>query len=132
MPRPTVMTPEVIAKLEEAFTWGVSDVEACLWAGIAPASLYLYQEKHPKFSERKEALKSTPDLYAQRVVTEKIKRGDKDTAKWWLERRKKKLFGNNVDVTTDGKALPTPILGGLSKEDGDDVSGNSREVDSTN
>ena len=65
-------------------------------------------------------LKSTPDLFAQKTMTQKIMRGDKDSAKWWLERRKKKEFGNNVDVTTNGKDLPTPILGGLTKEDGDD------------
>ena len=63
MARPTVMTPEVIAKLEEAFAWGCSDIEACLWADIAPKTLYVYQEKNPEFAQRKAALKETQGTY---------------------------------------------------------------------
>ena len=56
--RPTVMTKDTIAKLEEAFKCGASDLEACFYADISKDSLYNYQKKHPEFIERKEALKN--------------------------------------------------------------------------
>lgn len=111
MARPTVMTPEVIAKLEEAFAWGCSDVEACLWADIAPATLYQYQEKYPKFTERKAELKETPVLLSRKAVVNAIKRGDKVTALAYLDRKKKDEFSTRSEHTgKDGKDLPTPII----------------------
>ncbi len=111
MSRPTVMTPEVIAKLEEAFAWGCTDVEACLWAGIAEPTLYLYQDKNPKFIERKKALKETPVLLSRKAVVNAIKKGDRVTAMAYLDRKKKDEFSTRSEVTgKDGKDLPTPIL----------------------
>jgi len=111
MPRPTVMTPETIAKLEEAFAWGCTDTEACLWADIAQKTLYLYQEKHPEFIHRKESLKDTPLLLARKTVVNAIKKGDRDTAMKYLERKKKDEFSLRSEHTgKDGKDLPTPII----------------------
>lgn len=114
--RATVMTEQVIDKLEEAFSWGCSDVEACLWAGIAPATLYKYQERNPDFAERKAELKETPILLARKTVISGVKK-DPKLALDFLGRKAKKEFGTNVDITTNGKELPTPILGGLTKQD---------------
>lgn len=116
--RKTIMTPVVIAKLEEAFAWGCTDIEACLWAGIDKSTLYNYQEKNPSFVDRKESLKETPILQARKTVVAAVEK-DPKIAMDYLSRKAKKEFGNNVDVTTDGKALPMPILGGLTQaEDG--------------
>lgn len=118
MSRPTVMTPEVIAKLEEAFAWGCTDVEACLWADIATKTLYLYQEKNPDFIQRKAELKETPILLARKTVIRGVSK-DPKLALDFLGRKAKKEFGNNVDVTTNGKDLPTPILGGITQAQDD-------------
>ena len=120
MARPTVMTPEVIAKLEEAFAWGCSDIEACLWADIAPATLYQYQEKNPAFTERKAALKEKPVLLARKAVVKAIQQGDKVTALAYLDRKKKDEFSTKVENDVRVKELPRPILGGESKKDADD------------
>jgi hypothetical protein len=40
-----------------------------------------------------------------------------DTRKWYLSKVLPKKFGDKLDVTSDGKALPTPIYGGESKKD---------------
>lgn len=114
--RPTIMAPELIAKLEEAFAWGCSDIEACLWAEIAPATLYKFQKRHPEFVERKAALKETPILLSRKAVVNAIKRGDKVTALAYLDRKKKDEFSTkqNIDHTTNGKELPAPILGGAT------------------
>lgn len=110
MGRPSVMTPEVIAKLEEAFAWGCTDREACLWAGIAQPTLYLYQEKHPEFIDRKEALKDTPILNSRATVARSVKK-DPRMAMDYLSRKKKDEFSTKAetDITSGGNAL-SPIL----------------------
>lgn len=109
MPRPTVMTPEVIAKLEEAFAWGCSDVEACLWADISPAALYVYQEKNPKFQERKAELKETPIMLARKSVIKGVKQNP-DIALKFLERKKKDEFSTKTENDVRVKELPKPIM----------------------
>ena len=48
--RPTIMTPQVLQKLELAFSYGCTDDEACFFADIAPATLYNYQKEYPEFT----------------------------------------------------------------------------------
>lgn len=101
------MTDEVIAKLEEAFAWGCTDIEACLWAGIAEKTLYLYQEKNPQFIQRKARLKETPILLSRKVVVDAVKSGDKDMAKWLLPRKRREEFSERfeADITSGGEKL---------------------------
>lgn len=70
--RKTVMTPSVLVKLEQAFSLGCSDLEACYYAGIGKSTLYDYQKLHLEFSERKEELKSKPVLLARQTVMKGI------------------------------------------------------------
>lgn len=85
--RPTIMTPEVIGKLETAFKAGLTDKRACLHAGINPDTLYEYCKKNPKFAEKKELLKEDTIGRAQLVVRLAILNNDVNTAKWYLERK---------------------------------------------
>jgi len=101
--RPTVMTPEILAKLEHAFSIGATDLEACFFAGIGKTTLYEYQEKNPEFAERKEALKDKLVLKSRHVVAEALDNGDKQTAQWYLERKKKDEF--SVKTQTDMQSL---------------------------
>jgi hypothetical protein len=39
-----------------------------------------------------------------------IKDGNTQDAKWWLARKRRGEFGDNLDVTSDGKTLPTSII----------------------
>ena len=98
MARPTIMTPEVIAKLEEAYAWGCTDPEACLWANIALATLYKYQEKNPKFTERKKELQETPIMLSRKNIVNALLRGDRETAKWMLERKRKSEFSTKTET----------------------------------
>jgi hypothetical protein len=38
-----------------------------------------------------------------------------DAKKWIASKLKPKKYGDKIDMTTNGKDLPTPILGGLSR-----------------
>lgn len=100
--RHTVMTQSVVDKLEQAFSMGCPDIEACLYAGINRATLYLYQKKHPEFIDRKEMLKKLPTMKARKTVHDDL--NNSGTAKWYLEKKEKKEFSshNSTDMNLDG------------------------------
>lgn len=95
--RPTVMTTEIINKLQESWSLGCSDLEACYYANISATALYEYQRANPGFAERKAILKEKLVLKARALVQKAIDEGDKDMAKWYLERKKKEEFSTKVE-----------------------------------
>lgn len=104
--RPTVMTPEVIQKLEEVFEIGGTDTEACLIAGIGKTAFYNFCQDNPEFVERKEELKQMPKYKARYNINKAIKDGDKSISQWYLERKGKDEFAQRVEQTgKDGKDL---------------------------
>ena len=88
--RPTVMTPEIIDKLEYVFAFGGTDKEACLFAGLGMETLYNYQRNHPEFAEQKDLLKSNPILLARMTLVKEL--GNIETAKWFLTRKRRNEF----------------------------------------
>ena len=114
--RPTVMTETTVGKLESAFSWGCTDIEACLYAGINPDTLYEYYKKNPKFSEHKERLKETPNLKARQVLNLAIQQKDKQAAQWWLERKKKEEFSTRSELVQ-----PEPIKVFVTKAEQDEA-----------
>lgn len=97
--RPPSVDAMVLKKLEEAFAYGATDLEASFYAGISAATLYNYQEKNPDFVERKEALKQQPVLLARQTVIQGLH--DPANARWYLERRAKKEFSVRVENVDD-------------------------------
>lgn len=83
--RPSVITDEVLRKLEEAFGNGATDAEACGLAGISKSTLYLYCNQNQDFSDRKENLKSMPTYHAKVSILKAIKT-DSKMAMDYLER----------------------------------------------
>ena len=108
--RPTVMTPEVVNKLEQAFSMGCSDVEACLFADISKQTLYDYQAKYPEFVDRKERLKEKLVLKARSVIADALNRKDENTAKWYLERKAKNEFSTKVENETTINGIETALV----------------------
>lgn len=108
MARPTKMTPETLDKLRQAYLIGANDREAYGYAGISHETFYNYIEKHPEFREQITDWQNEPILKAKTTITKSL--SDPLHAKWYLERKVKKEYGSNVDVTTDGEKLPAPIL----------------------
>lgn len=103
------MTPETLAKLDEAFALGCTDSEACLMADISPATLYSWQNTYPEFLERKNALKETPFLMARKTII-----GSLDNPQYafeFMKRKKKDEFSDRSELTgKDGEALNVSIL----------------------
>ena len=106
--RPTVMTPEVIRKLEDAFSWGCTDLEACCFANIGKTALYDYCEKKPDFAEHKETLKNNPVMKAKRVVMTALDADDVNSAHKVIERKE----GTKIkqDITSGGQPLNTWVI----------------------
>lgn len=100
--RPSVMTPENIGKLEEAFALGCTDLEACFYADISKDALYDYQNKHPEFTERKEQLKERPIFLARQSVIKDMQE-DGDLALKFLERKKRDEFSTKQDLNLGGQ-----------------------------
>lgn len=99
--RPSSITPEVLAKLEQAFAMGCSDREAVLYADICMDALYRYQKDHPEFAERKALLKEKPVLKARSVVVNSL--SDPETSKWYLERKTKGEFNARQSIEHSGE-----------------------------
>lgn len=108
--RKTVMTPEVLTKLEQAFSIGCPDDEACIYADISRMTLRRYQEKNPEFCERKELLKQKLVLKARTNIAHKIQEGDIEVSKWYAERKRKAEFSTRQELTgQDGRNL-IPVI----------------------
>lgn len=110
--RKSVMTKDVLAKLEQAFAWGCTNKEACVWAGISVDALIDYEHKNPNFAKHKELLRETPNLKARQVLNIALAQKDKQTAQWWLERKRKDEFSTRAEVVQ-----PEPIKVFVTKEE---------------
>lgn len=73
--------------------------------GIAEQTLYNYIKKHKEFLGRKELLKEQPKIKAKMNIVKNINKEDKDTSKWYLERKSKDEFSlkQELDTNIDGK-----------------------------
>lgn len=113
--RPSKITEETVAKLEFAFSRGLSDREACLFAEISRETLYRYCKKNPEFSDRKELLKDTPILNAKMNIAEGLENGDKELSKWYLERKCKDEFSTKQDMSLEGNLVVPVVISGDDK-----------------
>ena len=107
--RPTVMTPEAIAKLEEVFAIGGTDLEAIFYADISKDALYNYQKDNPEFVERKEKLKERPILKARQTFVKALE--DPHYAVEFLKRKRKGEFSDRTEQTgPDGERLSISVI----------------------
>lgn len=108
--RPTVMTEEVIRKLEDAFLIGATDREAIFKANISSTSFYEYCKEHPEFTERIEMLRDMPKYRARVNINDALGTGDKAISQWYLERKAKSEFAQRTEQTgAEGKDLVAPM-----------------------
>jgi len=101
--RPNKINADVLHKLEEAFSQGFSDEEACLYADIGTSTLYNYCKKHKKFMERKQILKKKPLMRARININKALQSGDRDVSKWYLERKAKNEFSLKQELEHSGE-----------------------------
>ena len=105
--RPTVMTDDVLRKLDECFLSDLSDKQACYIVDINPESLYAYQREHTKYTERKATLKEMVKAKAKMVIAKTINRNDITTAKWYAEHKMSTEFSTKQELEHSGEVVTT-------------------------
>jgi hypothetical protein len=95
---------DVIAQCKEIWAIGGSDAEAALFAKISASSLSRYMDANKDIKDLRNALQQNPVLKARRTIEAKL--SDVETAKWYLERKRKEEFASRSEVTgKDGERL---------------------------
>jgi hypothetical protein len=102
--RPIEFDEQVVKKLEEVFAMDGTVSEACFYAGISRPTYYSHvNEDAPEDSQAKElfnrfqALRERPVLKARQTIIKSL--DNPDTAKWYLERKKKNEFAVRTEHT---------------------------------
>lgn len=105
--RPRAITPKKLEKLEEAFKLGCTNREACFYADIAESTFYDFIKEYPEYSDKIAMWKDYQKIKARMVVHKALDKGDRDMAKWYLERKAKDEFNPKieVDATVDNKVV---------------------------
>lgn len=88
---------KVVAKLKEVWMMGGTDEEASLWAEVSKYSTSRYLQAHPDLAEIRNQLKEEPNLRARKTIYEHLH--ESETAKWYLERKKKLEFSQRIEQT---------------------------------
>jgi len=123
---------EKLAKLELAFSFGATDIEAVAFADITLENLYYYQRKNPDFKTKKKALKSKVLFLARKNVVDRVKfenaKNESDIEKlsipadnsWRYLKSHSDEFADRVDPDI-GRKLGNDIrFVNFEKNDGDD------------
>src|ERR1035437_8338550 len=136
-------TQEVATSFCELISNGMSMRSACQEPGIpAPKTIFQWLRDHPEFNkqyelaaqERAESMRediidiaddgrndymerrlrngTLKDVLNGEAIQRSKLRGE--TRQWMMARMKPRKYGDRLDVTSDGKPLPTPIYGGKS------------------
>jgi predicted DNA-binding protein YlxM (UPF0122 family) len=96
--RPSVFTPEVITKLEQAFAIDCSVEEACSYADISRNAFYEWLKANEAFNDRITDLRQRPVLKARQTVVQKLGESYQNGMDY-LKRKKKLEFGDAIDFT---------------------------------
>lgn len=113
--RPTVMTPVVVSKLEQAFSLDSTISEACFYAGITRETYYEFLKREPEYADRFEALRNRLVLKARETVAREIGKNYQNSMDY-LTRKRKNEFSTRQELTgAEGTPL-TPTLTDEEKE----------------
>lgn len=141
--RPTVYTQELADQICEQLALGYSIRTVCRPEGMPSIQTFFrWIRTKPEFSEQyARAKQESADAMAEDILdiaddgtNDWMERENKDgstyevvnhevlarsrlrvdTRKFLMAKMKPKRYGEKLDITSDGKALPTPILGGNS------------------
>ena len=111
MPRPSKLTPELLARLKVVFLIGATYKEAGAAVGVSERTISNYTKNDPELLRQIEGWRSVPILKAKQTIVDHL--DEVKTAQWYLERRCPE-FKSRQDITSNDQELPTPILAGLS------------------
>lgn len=146
--RPSEYTPEMALKVCEELAQGKSMRTVTKMEGMpAMSTLWRWMRAHEDFRlQYVKAKQEAADALAEEILDiadytaedyVENKKGDLvlnreaveraklrvDARKWLMSKMKPKVFGDKIDVTSDNKVLPQPILHVLNNDSGKEDSG---------
>jgi len=107
MPRPTKLTPELLARLKVVFLIGATYKEAGAAVGVSERTISNYTKNDPELLRQIEGWRSVPILKAKRTIVDRLEHEVK-VAQWYLERRCPE-FKSRQDITSNDRELPIPL-----------------------
>ena len=113
MARPSKLTPETHAVIVDAILHGATYKDASEAAGIEYNTFNEWMKKgadaksgaYREFNEAVGIANAQCAVNFTRIIQSAAAKGDAKYALEWLKRRRRAEWGDNVDVTSDGKAL---------------------------
>lgn len=134
--RPTIFTQELADKMCAQLAEGISLRTVCLAKDMPDKStVFMWFRTNKKFLDQyARAKEESADALAEEILDisdeslaviktgvankssayAQVQRLRVDTRKWIMSKMKPKKYGDKMDLTSDGKVLPTPIYGGAS------------------
>jgi hypothetical protein len=100
------LTKENIAELVRRFRDGFTNLEA-IEGIMSEETYYKHRRENPEFAARMDVAREYTTEVARAVISKAIKRGDRDSAKWWLERKKRAEFSTRSEVENSGEQKVT-------------------------
>lgn len=155
--RPTIYSPELAEKICEMLASGISMRTVSKDESMpAMATMFRWIREKPEFKEQYERAKEeSTDALAEDLIDiaddgtndwmekhgkdgeqigwtlngEHVQRSRLrvDARKWLMAKMKPKKYGEKIDMTTNGKDLPTPILGYAIPTNNSDAEGSQNE-----
>lgn len=89
----------VVQTLEPYFRLGYSVKKACILANFPFSTFYGWYREDEMLRTRIKALQGMVSARAREVVASSVKDGNREDARWWLERREKKDFSPRQEVS---------------------------------
>jgi len=119
MARPSKLTPEAQAAIVDAVLHGCTYKDAAEAAGVDYNTFNEWMKKgaegksgtYREFNEAVSKANAECAVNFTRVIQTAAAKGDAKYALEWLKRRRRSEWGDNVDFTSDGKAIQIGIKG---------------------
>jgi hypothetical protein len=94
---------KIIEAIEPYLKLGYSVNKACILAKIPTSTVATWMEKDDSLRKKFESWQNMVSAKARETIARSINKGDKQDAKWWLERREKKDFSTQQIIGGDGE-----------------------------
>ena len=104
----------ILESIQPYLELGYSLNKACILAEVEPSTVYKWLEKDEALSKKVASWRNMVSAVAVKNIVDTIKgneeagiKPDIENSKWWLSKKEKETFGNNIDVTSNGEAFKT-------------------------
>lgn len=131
-------TPEqresILLSLKEYLELGFSRAKSCILIGLAPTTLQNWLNNDESLGIKLEGWENSINKMVMANIRDSIRiekdldTPNKETTKWWAERRMKQDFSTKVETDLNIKELPKPILDVIQENNSDSKDNESKET----